>query len=503
MAFLRYAKSSIVKPKIFGGEWDRIRVASGNRRLDASLKEQAERILGETFTPDKYLLTHSTIVCSVDVDTPTNVKTGALQFEGEKINRRFADYVVKADCDQYINNNLDCWSRGVLQKSYKSFIGAHNFVEHIQVEELSKGKIIDAVLRDIGDSLYVDILVATNKKHTDLVQQIISGQMNAMSMGCSVDYTICTKCGNVASDETEMCKHIKYEKGNVFYDEKGNKHRVAELCGHESEGDNGGVTFIEASWVATPAFKGAVARNTLDIQKVASQSKSAFGFDEGGDDEGGEEKKPTEPAKNPIDELEDHIKKVVMDRVKTKLEDELSGKKEDPKVDMSKSSIHENDSLVKEGHLNFENWAHSKYAQEETNSPSLTENDLGKLLDRIKDMSDSDIKSLVGKVMDRLVEEDKTKKQASLQEQYFSHLRVAVELSQSNDAIVKNVAFVNKQYGVEIPKHLYRLASYLGNTKQYGDVNTYLATADTIYKKPLTIKEQKILVRLAKILSLK
>jgi hypothetical protein len=47
------------------------------------------------------------------------------------------------------------------------------------------------------------------------------------------------------------------------------------------------------------------------------------------------------------------------------------------------------------------------------------------------------------------------------------------------------------------------LASYLGSTKQYGDVNTYLATADTIYKKPLTDKEQKILVRLAKILSLR
>jgi len=495
MAFLRYAKSSIVKPKIFGGEWDRIRVASGNRRLDASLKEQAERILGETFTPDKYLLTHSTIVCSVDVDTPSNVKTGSVQFEGEKINRRFADYVVKADCDQYINNNLDCWSRGVLQKSYKSFIGAHNFVEHIQVEELSKGKIIDAVLRDIGDSLYVDILVATNKKHTDLVQQIMSGQMNAMSMGCSVDYTICTKCGNVASDETEMCKHIKYEKGNIFYDEKGNKHRVAELCGHESEGDNGGVTFIEASWVATPAFKGAVARNTLDIQKVASQSKSAFDFgDEGGDEEGGDEKKPAEPAKSPIDELEEHIKQVVMDRVKSKLEDELSGKKEEPKVDLSKSSIHENDSVIKEGNLNFENWSISKSAQETTKTVSL------------KDMSDEDIESLVEKVVGRLVEEENTKstkKQAKLQQSYFSHLRVAVNLSQSNESAIKNVAYVNKQYGVEIPNHLYRLASYLGSTKQYGDVNTYLATADTIYKKPLTDKEQKILVRLAKILSLR
>lgn len=496
MAFLRYAKSSIVKPKIFGGEWDRIRVASGNRRLDASLKEQAERILGESFTPDKYLLTHSTIVCSVDVDTPSNVKTGSVQFEGEKINRRFADYVVKADCDQYINNNLDCWSRGVLQKSYKSFIGAHNFVEHIQVEELSKGKIIDAVLRDIGDSLYVDILVATNKKHTDLVQQIISGQMNAMSMGCSVDYTICTKCGNVASDETEMCKHIKYEKGNVFYDEKGNKHRVAELCGHESEGDNGGVTFIEASWVATPAFKGAVARNTLDIQKVASQSKLAFDFGEegGGEEEGGEEKKPAEPAKSPIDELEEHIKQVVMERVKSKLEDELSGKKEEPKVDLSKSSIHENDSVIKEGNLNFENWSISKSAQETTKTVSL------------KDMSDEDIESLVEKVVGRLVDEENTKstkKQAKLQQSYFSHLRVAVNLSQSNETAIKNVAYVNKQYGVEIPNHLYRLASYLGSTKQYGDVNTYLATADTIYKKPLTDKEQKILVRLAKILSLR
>ncbi|NBP58103.1 hypothetical protein EBU71_16515 [bacterium] len=494
MAFLRYAKSSIVKPKIFGGEWDRIRVASGNNRLDASLKQQAERILGESFTPDKYLLTHSTIVCSVDVDTPTNVKTGALQFEGEKINRRFADYVVKSDCDQYINNNLDCWSRGVLQKSYKSFIGAHNFVEHIQVEELSKGKIIDAVLRDIGDSLYVDILVATNKKHGDLVQQILSGQMNAMSMGCSVDYTICTKCGNVASDETEMCKHIKYEKGNVFYDEKGNKHRIAELCGHESEGDNGGVTFIEASWVATPAFKGAVARNTLDIQKVASQ-KSAFDFgDEEGGEEDGEEKKAPEPPKNPIDELEEQISKVVMDRIKTKLEKSLEDKPEEPKVDLTKSSIHENDSVIKEGNLNFENWTNSKYAQEE--QPVKT----------LKDMSDEDIEILVSKVVNRLVDEENTKgkkKEANLKQKYFQHLKVAVDLSQSNESAIKNIAYVNTQYGIDIPNHLYRLAGYLGNTKQYNDVNTYLATADSISKKPLTSNEQNILVRLAKILSLK
>ena len=68
MAFLRYARSNVVKPKIYANEWDKIRVASSVKRMDYSLKEQAERVLGEPFSPDKYLLTHSTIVCSVDAD---------------------------------------------------------------------------------------------------------------------------------------------------------------------------------------------------------------------------------------------------------------------------------------------------------------------------------------------------------------------------------------------------------------------------------------------------
>lgn len=80
---------------------------------------------------------------------------------------------------------------------------------------------------------------------------------------------------------------------------------------------------------------------------------------------------------------------------------------------------------------------------------------------------------------------------------------MAVDLSQSNESAIKNIAYVNTQYGIDIPNHLYRLAGYLGNTKQYNDVNTYLATADSISKKPLTSNEQNILVRLAKILSLK
>jgi len=45
-------------------------------------------------------------------------------------------------------------------------------------------------------------------------------------------------------------------------DEDGVPRMVAELCGHKSL-PNGGVKFVEASWVAVPAFPGAVRRNTV------------------------------------------------------------------------------------------------------------------------------------------------------------------------------------------------------------------------------------------------
>lgn len=102
--------------------------------------------------------------------------------------------------------------------------------EHIQIPELSKGKVIDAVARDLGDTVYVDILVATNRKHGELVADIEAGKINTLSMGCSIQYSICTKCGNVAADETELCFHVKYEKGNHFHDHAGKKRVVAELC---------------------------------------------------------------------------------------------------------------------------------------------------------------------------------------------------------------------------------------------------------------------------------
>ena len=206
MPMLKFARAAIAQSTVSGAGWAKVRTAAkASAEVSENLVDRASEIFGKPFVPSEYLLTHATIVASVDTFAPPNTKLGKVMEGGFRVNRKFGNYRVKLGCDKYINNNLDCWDREVLAKSYRTFIGAHNFVEHIQVEELSKGRIIDAVARDLGDSVYVDILIATDRKHTDLVEAIESGKMSTLSMGCTVDGTICTKCGHWAADETEMC----------------------------------------------------------------------------------------------------------------------------------------------------------------------------------------------------------------------------------------------------------------------------------------------------------
>lgn len=74
-----------------------------------------------------------------------------------------------------------------------SYIAEGVVVHNCQVPELSKGKILDAVLRPLtykdkdgrtADIFYTDILVATDRKHGKLVKKIASGELVTMSMGC-------------------------------------------------------------------------------------------------------------------------------------------------------------------------------------------------------------------------------------------------------------------------------------------------------------------------------
>ena len=269
MARFKFANAQVVKASVGEPEWDSVRRQALMPAPD--FRQKTAKVILQEYQPNDFLLTHCTIIASVKTE-PVNQPLGRSMVDGFQIDRKYADYYVTPNTTKYVNNNNDCWEEKLLLACFKTFIGAENYVEHIQIPELSKGKIIDAAARNIGDSIYVDILIATNRKHKPLVEAITSGKIGTLSMGCSVEFTTCTKCGNVAEDETHLCPHIRYFKGQEFVDELGNKRKIAELCGHV-EAEPGSVKFIEASWVANPAFTGAVLRSILNPEEVQDLGK--------------------------------------------------------------------------------------------------------------------------------------------------------------------------------------------------------------------------------------
>jgi len=230
----------------FWAKWERFASKnSGSAQVDFSL-----------YTPDRYLLSHCTAVAGVEVEQD--------------------GHTICTPHIQWVNENGNAWQNAVLLESYKSFIMAENYLEHIQIKEFSKGKILDAVAwvvwhKEVGyaeklPTVFVDVLVATDKqKHPKLVGDILSGKLDSMSMGTSVTHTQCSRCGKVYEDGDETCRHLSEDLGKFYRGVSGEKRITAELCG--VPGIKGSNDFMEVSWVKAPAFAPAVFHGFLKVGK--------------------------------------------------------------------------------------------------------------------------------------------------------------------------------------------------------------------------------------------
>lgn len=154
-------------------EWSRLACGCGRMRIARNLEVDWNQ-----FNQDRYLFSHCTIVASV-----------AAEDNG---------YLIKPACNDLVNNNGNAWTNEVLLSTFRTFVGGENYLEHVQVPELSKGKLLDAVLRPLtykdkegrtADIYYCDILVATDRKHDRLVKKIAAGELTTMSMGCAISGT--------------------------------------------------------------------------------------------------------------------------------------------------------------------------------------------------------------------------------------------------------------------------------------------------------------------------
>jgi hypothetical protein len=251
MGFKKFANAEVIDV-ITAQAWERMQ---GKRSFRHRTAAASEIVAAQT----KYILSHCTIMASVHCEEDP------------------FDYLIRPESSALVNNNQDAWENTVMALSYGSFRGAFNFVEHYQNSKASKGHIIDAILRKVHLSptvwvYYVDLLVATDLAHTELVADIRSGKTKYMSMGCLTDLVICSFCGARCTDPDTYCDHLLYNKGEFLFDEGGVPRRVAELCGHKSL-PNGGVVFAEASWVKVPAFPGAAKRSIVHDEWLGPATK--------------------------------------------------------------------------------------------------------------------------------------------------------------------------------------------------------------------------------------
>lgn len=193
---------------------------------------------------------------------------------------------------------------------FKTFIGRPIFIDHNNSDpQRARGVIVDAMLhvepptKTSSDSYWASapdnhkpetwielLLEVDGKAFPKLANALIEGKVNAVSMGCNVEYTVCSVCNHEADSMDDYCDHIK-KKGTTF--KTGNVSKLAyEDCYN--------INFFEISAVFDPAdvtalFTEPVIKNattkiaqSTDLMDPDPNDKSPFdGLDENPTDPNG------------------------------------------------------------------------------------------------------------------------------------------------------------------------------------------------------------------------
>jgi len=157
-----------------------------------------------------------------------------------------------------INQNYDAWPSEELKKSYRSFIGKPIFVNHTNEDwKKARGKVIAARYVEAGDDRYIETIMEVDaQRFPKLAKEIREGGLDSVSMGVECAVTICSHCGNRATDEPEFCEHVAARKGEKLYNPRtGRVEPVHEIC--EKLG------FFELSYVFDPADETALVSRVI------------------------------------------------------------------------------------------------------------------------------------------------------------------------------------------------------------------------------------------------
>ncbi len=116
------------------------------------------------------------------------------------------------------NKNGDYFPEQELLKAYKTFEEGHAFIQH-QNHDPSKavGKVLKAFWNDRMKR--VELVVRVDRqKATDVLERLQNGETVDVSMGCKVEYDVCSICGNRARTRAEYCEHLLFHMNEILPD---------------------------------------------------------------------------------------------------------------------------------------------------------------------------------------------------------------------------------------------------------------------------------------------
>ena len=117
------------------------------------------------------------------------------------------------------NKNADFFPEGELKPSYNTFLTAHTFKNHENKDVKNAiGDVLTAEWDDVMKS--VNLLLRIDRKSApgSIVRGYEKNFMTDVSMGCRIDHSVCSICGNKAKTKFEYCDHIKLERGRIYDD---------------------------------------------------------------------------------------------------------------------------------------------------------------------------------------------------------------------------------------------------------------------------------------------
>ena len=172
-----------------------------------------------------------------------------------------------------VNANGDYFSKKELLKevdikgekipSYKTFEGVPIYTNHKNDDiEQAKGMVVYAEWDDKEDCVYCTFFV-DEEAYPDIARNIRTGVIHDVSMGASVEYGICSCCGNKAYTEKDYCDCLKKYKGRTHPDQ-----------GKKVYEENYDVKFIELSCVGDGAFESCEIQEIYDVDDVLDAAQN-------------------------------------------------------------------------------------------------------------------------------------------------------------------------------------------------------------------------------------